>query len=107
MEKPRRRWRDNIGMDLKKARCAQNFSISEDRPVAGSISNRNTLSNSKTGEGFLDKLRGPYCIKTGGPARRECHEIFGPKCSTVHMQKKTDILYDSLINQFQTQLSKY
>jgi len=72
-------------MDLKKAWCAQNFSISEERPVADCINKRNTHSNSKRGEEFLDKLSGPYCIKTGGPARRECLQILGPKLSRVHI----------------------
>jgi len=43
----------------KKAWNAQNVSISEERPVTGCISNRNTHSNSKRGEEFLDKLSGP------------------------------------------------
>jgi hypothetical protein len=30
MENPRRRWWNNIGMDLKKAWCAQNVSVSEE-----------------------------------------------------------------------------
>ena len=47
--------------------------------MAGCFSNRNTHSNSKRGEEFLDKLSGPWCMKTGDLARRECNEIFGPK----------------------------
>jgi hypothetical protein len=44
---------------FKKAGCAPNLSISEERPVAGSIGKSNAHSDSKIGEEFLDKLIGP------------------------------------------------
>jgi hypothetical protein len=59
MENPRRRCQDNIEMDLTKAWRAQNFSILEEMPVADCISKRNTHSNSKRGEEFLNQLSGP------------------------------------------------
>lgn len=96
MENPRRRWQDNTGMDLKKAWSTQNFSISEERPVAGCISNSKPHSNSKRCEEFLDKFGVPKCIKTGIPTHTERHEIFGPKRSTMHMRKKKLAFYITL-----------
>jgi hypothetical protein len=58
IERPRRGWEDNIGMDLKKAGGALNLSISEERPVTGCIGQSYAYSDAKRGEDF-DKLSGP------------------------------------------------
>jgi TnpA family transposase len=58
MEKYRRRWQDNIGMDLKKHRVHR-ICLFQKRGQWRAASVTVTHSNSKRDEEFLDKLNGP------------------------------------------------